>query len=104
MLIKFTGGVEHDIAFCFFVVVFLELTATGARGSSGENALLPAEVARGHASVFVITRPPVTVVDHVREIRRNSPGVTRNPAQVGFFSNLCEYKFSPQNIPSSLFF
>lgn len=58
---------------------------TGAHGSCGENALLPVEVARGHASVFVITHPRVTVVDHVQETLLNYPGVTRSPAQVAFF-------------------
>lgn len=73
--------------------------ATGGHGSCGENALLPVEVARGHASVFVITHPLATVVDHVREILLTYPGVTPSPAQVDFSSNMCAHKFSPQNIP-----
>lgn len=66
---------------CFFVF-FLELMATGAHGSCGENALLPVEVARGHACVFVITLPLVTAVDHVREILLNYHGVTHSLAPV----------------------
>lgn len=58
---------------------------TGAHGSCGGNALPPAEVATGHASVFVITHPLATVVDRVREILLNYPGVTHSPAQVDFF-------------------
>lgn len=57
---------------------------TGAHGSCGENALLPAEVARGHASVFVITHPRLTVVDHVQETLLNYPSVTFSHAQVAF--------------------
>lgn len=101
MLLKIKNRGEYDLLLCvfFFVCLFLELMATGAHGSCGENALLPVEVASGHACVFVITRPLVTVVDHVREILLNYPGVTLSLAQVDFFSSMCVYKFSPQNIP-----
>lgn len=84
MLLKIKTRVEYEAAFCcaFFC---LELMVTGAPGSGGQNALLPVEVDRGHASVFVITHPQATVVDPVREILLSCPGVIHSPAQVHFY-------------------
>lgn len=58
---------------------------TGARGSCGENALLPVVAVRGRASVSVITRPLATEVARVLETPLSCPGVTLRPAQVRHF-------------------
>lgn len=94
---KNKNWVERDVAHCSAwsgfgpgkiataISMCLQSMVTGARGSCGESALLPAGAARGHASVFVITPPRVTVVDHVQETLLNYPGVTCSHAQVAFF-------------------
>lgn len=63
----------------------LQLMATGAHGSCGENALLPVVAERGRASVSVITHPLATVGACVLETPLSCPGVTLRPVQVRHF-------------------
>lgn len=67
------------------VVLSLQLMATGACGSRGENALLPVGAERGHASVSVTVHPLTAVVVHVQVTPPSCPGVTLRPAQVRRF-------------------
>lgn len=67
---------------CFFMCVPLQLMVTGARGSSGGSALLPAVAEKGLAPVSVIIRLLATGVDRARETPLSCPAVTLRPVQV----------------------
>lgn len=72
---------------CIYVCVSLQLTASGAHGSRGGSAPLPAVAARGLASVSVIIRLPATGVGLAQETSLSCPAVTLRPVQVGILSH-----------------
>lgn len=63
-----------------------QLTATGAHGSRGGSAPLPAVAARGPASDSVTTRLPATGVGLAPETPLSCPAATPRPVQVGLLS------------------
>lgn len=79
--------------------VSLQSTATGAHGSRGASAQLPAAAARGLASVSVIIRLRTVGDVLAQETPLSCRAVTLRPVQVGLLSHA---RFSFCFTPSSL--